>query len=1390
MAISRDEDEEFLFSLENFPIKRSLNGKTISTVSSSIVVSRDRPFPSEEDEHVRNLDTPVSRFIRQAEEEALNVGHENKGFLSFRNGFLPMFYPEQSLPTKFQAWDEMGKNLSTMMSDLTVRHFVEHKLPLLSAGELDDRYLFRAALLLGLTAHAYWYCGPKEPEFLPPSLKDPWDKINSRLVRKGSYLSGEDVQLYNFSYAMDEEISGCISGTPFDSNSDAFRIENLNMLQSMWGNKAEIIFHLAFGEMAKAAAPVLRHVCMAQDAVQRGDDELLLSTLHAMANSIEQIQAAFMRIIPDPNAKLGIDPLAWAKTVAPVGVSINKGMPSPSGLGTPFFHCLDVFFSRGVYSSILGKDSIGARDFFPENWLGVLNAISSTSIHVYISGCDNIELHTAWANAIDVYASWNGLLGKHLQKTYNFLELAFKTGRDMTLGGFKGGFSDRTWDRIMDMLDKSREERLSAKSNTLKLSVATLRSSQGEGSMQTLIYELPHDGFNWSPGDKVSVWPQNSSSDVARVLEAMCATGDELVPLDETWRLHLKKFVKNLGMRKGTRSQTAKLRDIIRFAKLNSTPTKTFQYLTSFFPGIAYCNNQALNYNIFQLFGHVRLLHGDQSLKVDEGGEMPGLKLLSQSKLYEQFLAAKKGSSPLVEDIVKTLHDIGTADNIPVINSRMIDFDVFAKQVYPLFAALMDKDERSGSIVNLLCPIEPRHYSIANMRNQSDPCLKLVVSRLKYKQEIKYGSTLNEMDGWRNSSRSAMLADKYFKRWMAKALEKKIEHQPRGNRSTTAVRFLGQQFIELLGPSTSTVTVNGVASNYLNDKGPLLFTVESNLSFHPPPASEPLLMVASGSGLAPFLGYLEERVAKKSTAKTILMWTISYIKEGQHILHDLEKMLEETDSNNIDIIVCISRENVWPVFRDGKFHMQSRPRSRLPELLERDIDLRMRVNNMMLPRKYGGSGGYTFFCGSAPFVRSTLDVMSDVVSDTSLFEDPSCLEAFTKDEHKNGRAKWLIQELQSDEKIIYEVFTDSAGQGLPSFPISELVTKNDPRGESWISIYGQVYDVSSFVHPGGERILHAYCGMDATVAWEAVRHHRSQSLNAKLATLQVGSLHLPKFTPLPRLALNGEKSTDLNGVFHAWSKLLQEIVEIENAMKMEFSLRSLHIAGSSSAEVMTPMKLQMLFQAHRRFVFVHIQSIMLGMDTALEYKEAVRTPINFEAFSLKNGRFLATDNQMHGELLEAISSGKGTLQMLLACDKFVAACHQINGAESCEAGQDNKLIDSLTTSTKTVQDLDLGLLGKWKASMRSVMIYMEQYDTRKMSLPRLYHKLHSTYMSMMLDLNAYISSVSSGIVVGQLFEHVGVTSNDLAVYENSWLNLTVKTGITGGPPGWQREIKA
>ena len=789
-------------------------------------------YESVDDENVRCLDVPLARYIRQVEEETIQKGNENRGFLSFRNGFLPMLYPEHSLPDTHILWDELGANLNTMVSDLTLRPYIENELPLLSAKQedLEDRYLFRAALILGLASHAYWYCGPNEPKELPPSLKEPWDTVNSRLGRKGSYLSGEDVQLYNFSYKDNISVS---SGETFDAQEGQFQIGNLNMLQSMWGNKAEIVFHLAFCEMAKAAAPLLSLMCLAQDAVQRCDDEAMFHVLHDIGECIQNIQVAFMKIIPDPNADTGIEPLVWAKTVAPVGVSFNKGMPSPSGLGTPFFHCLDVFFSRGLYASTLGKDAVGARSFFPETLIGALNSIASTSIHVYVASSDNEELHTAWSHAIDTYASWNGLLGKHLQKTYNFLELAFKTGREETLGGFKGGFADRMWDKIMDMLDRSREERLAAKNSTLKLPLASLQKAEGEGNIKSLVYELPHDAFDWKPGDTVSVWPSNSDEIVSNTLECFNASGDEMIPLSEEWRKHLKKFLQ-LGMKRGKKPMQAKLRDILRFASLSPLPKETFMQFTRYCPDVAYHINPDSFFDVPELLGYIRFIRGQDALGLDRDGDIPDLLLKDDPTMYYNFLKSDNEDPPLAHAVARMLMVMGVKD-IPIFNNPVVSLEIFEEKVYPILTSLAAK---RCNVLDMLRPIKQRQYSIANAKDEKKMVLKLVVANLTYERyavQKYFKSIKTTMD----SERAIALASKYFNKWKSKALNKRTMI-----RSNSVVRYFAN---DLMGKREKK-TMKGVTSNYLTDitNSDLMFSIETNVSFHAPSSSQPIIMIAAG----------------------------------------------------------------------------------------------------------------------------------------------------------------------------------------------------------------------------------------------------------------------------------------------------------------------------------------------------------------------------------------------------------------------------------------------------------------------------------------------------------------------------------------------------------------
>ncbi|KAF2213520.1 hypothetical protein CERZMDRAFT_38930 [Cercospora zeae-maydis SCOH1-5] len=66
------------------------------------------------------------------------------------------------------------------------------------------------------------------------------------------------------------------------------------------------------------------------------------------------------------------------------------------------------------------------------------------------------------------------------------------------------------------------------------------------------------------------------------------------------------------------------------------------------------------------------------------------------------------------------------------------------------------------------------------------------------------------------------------------------------------------------------------------------------------------------------------------------------------------------------------------------------------------------------------------------------------------------------------------------------------------------VAKHSQEGDLWVSIRGNVYDVSTFVeeHPGGEEVLRAFAGGDATEAFEDAAH--SEEVKPIMERLFVG----------------------------------------------------------------------------------------------------------------------------------------------------------------------------------------------------------------------------------------------------------------------------------------------
>jgi cytochrome b involved in lipid metabolism len=72
----------------------------------------------------------------------------------------------------------------------------------------------------------------------------------------------------------------------------------------------------------------------------------------------------------------------------------------------------------------------------------------------------------------------------------------------------------------------------------------------------------------------------------------------------------------------------------------------------------------------------------------------------------------------------------------------------------------------------------------------------------------------------------------------------------------------------------------------------------------------------------------------------------------------------------------------------------------------------------------------------------------------------------------------------------------------------DTVTLHDTRDDCWYVLYGNVYDLTSYVdkHPGGARRVFNHCGSDATWPYQNENKHTLQLLNKKVPHLQIGVL--------------------------------------------------------------------------------------------------------------------------------------------------------------------------------------------------------------------------------------------------------------------------------------------
>lgn len=197
-------------------------------------------------------------------------------------GFLPEVDPCLRLPAAFEPWDALGQALPTLLAAGRARERIQ-RLPLLESRLLEEPvHLERAMLLLSFFGHAaVWEKGPGHPELsVPRSVAVPWVQVARRLGRPPV-----------LSYA-----SHALSNWRRLDPQEPIALGNLAALQTFLGGSDEEWFILVHVNLEAQASPVLEAAIAIQEAVVRGNSEVLEQTLRTIAEAQQSVGRAMERM--------------------------------------------------------------------------------------------------------------------------------------------------------------------------------------------------------------------------------------------------------------------------------------------------------------------------------------------------------------------------------------------------------------------------------------------------------------------------------------------------------------------------------------------------------------------------------------------------------------------------------------------------------------------------------------------------------------------------------------------------------------------------------------------------------------------------------------------------------------------------------------------------------------------------------------------------------------------------------------------------------------------------------------------------------------------------------------------------------------------------------------
>lgn len=359
------------------------------------------------------------------------------------------------------------------------------------------------------------------------------------------------------------------------------------------------------------------------------------------------------------------------------------------------------------------------------------------------------------------------------------------------------------------------------------------------------------------------------------------------------------------------------------------------------------------------------------------------------------------------------------------------------------------------------------------------------------------------------------------------------------------------------GVSDPEVTRDGVGSTLLTqraepDQELVVEVVRPQRFALPADPSHPVVMFAAGTGIAPFIGFLEARAAQPDAGPTFLLLGV---RTRAHV-PDAERLGQWQAAGVVEVAIAASAEEL-----DGH------PPRRIDALIAERAE--------QLWSLLQGSARF-YVCGQGGFAKTIM----------------TALEAVARDRVGAHEADLMVRRLMSDRRLMLDVFTTFSPlaelrPGERYIDASELVEHNSDEHGWWMAISGVVYDLTQFrhLHPGGHRIIDDYSGTDATVEYREIRHHLDPDIEAMLAMYRIGLVRrLDLAGPWGLAILDGQvRFVTLADLYRLWVTRLYKVAELENSLRNDVSVLGSALTCAEDAVQVTPLKVGLFVDTQSRF---------------------------------------------------------------------------------------------------------------------------------------------------------------------------------------------------------------